>query len=211
MQLRFAIVKEAGRKTPTHPMYFLKPSTCVADWGENIPIPKLAQDDQCDYEGEMCLVIGKAGKDIPKERALEYVGGYLCGNDVSSRKWQRDPELAGPVPQFNFSKGFDKYAPMGPMLVSPKLVGAADNLPLQTRVNGELRQDSSTADLLFDVPALIAFLSQGTTLEKGSVIMTGTPSGAGFGMKPPQWLKHGDTVEVTIGELGTLRNKIVFT
>ena len=191
-------------------MFFIKGSQSVAEWGEPIPIPKIAQDEQCDYEGEMCFVIGKTGKNITRSEALDYVGGYMVGNDMSARKWQRDPVFAGPVPQFNFSKGFDKYAPLGPMLVSSEVVGNAGNLGLETRVNGELRQDSNTSDLLFDVPTLIEFLSQGTTLSKGTVIMSGTPSGAAFGMKPPQWLKHGDVVEVTVEHLGTLSNEIVF-
>ena len=158
----------------------------------------------------MCLVIGKTGKNISKADALSYVAGYMSGNDMSARTWQRDPKYAGPVPQFNFSKGFDKYAPLGPMIVSSELLGTAKNLSLETKVNGETRQSSNTSDLLFDVPTLIEFLSQGTKLERGTVITTGTPSGAGFGMKPPQWLKDGDIVEVSIGELGTLINEIKF-
>ncbi|KAF2173950.1 hypothetical protein M409DRAFT_62155 [Zasmidium cellare ATCC 36951] len=203
-------IKEAGRTTPTYPMFFIKGSKSVNDWGAPIPIPKVAQQEQCDYEGEMCFVIGREGKDIPKAEALNYVAGYMTGNDMSARTWQRNPKFAGPVPQFNFSKGFDKYAPLGPLLVSTELLGDASNLDLETRVNGELRQSSNTSDLLFDVPTLVEFLSQGTTLEKGTVVMTGTPRGVGMGMNPPVWLKHGDTVEVTVGGLGTLANSIVF-
>src|SRR5436305_6991322 len=154
---------------------------------------KLAQDDQCDYEGELSIVIGKTGKNIKREDALDYVAGYVSSNDISTRKWQRDPAFAGSVPQWCFSKGFDKYAPLGPMMASPKLVGDASNLRIQTFVNGESRQDSNTNDLLFDVSEIIRFISQGTTLERGTVIMTGTTSGVAFGMKPkPVWLKDGD-------------------
>ena len=195
---------------PKYPMYFIKGSKSITDWGEPIPIPKVGQNEQCDYEGEMCFVVGREGKNISKAEALDYVGGYMTGNDMSARTWQRDPAFAGPVPQFNFSKGFDKYAPLGPVLVSTELLGEANNLSLETHVNGEPRQKSSTSDLLFDVPTLIEFLSQGTTLEKGTVVMTGTPGGVGMGMKPPVWLKHGDVVEVTVGGLGTLTNTVEF-
>ena len=191
-------------------MFFIKGSRSIQDWGEPIPIPKIAQNDQCDYEGEMCFVIGRDGKDITKAEALDYVGGYMAGNDMSARTWQRDPTFAGPVPQFNFSKGFDKYAPLGPLLVSTELLGGAGDLSLETHVNGELRQKSATSDLMFDVATLVEFLSQGTTLERGTVVMTGTPGGVGMGMKPPVWLKHGDVVNVTVGELGTLTNRIEF-
>ena len=192
-------------------MFFIKGSHCVTDHEAPIPIPKVAQHEQCDYEGEMCFVMGRDCKDISKAEALNYIGGYVTGNDMSARSWQRDPTFAGPVPQFNFSKGFDKYAPLGPVLVSTELLGQANDLVLETRVNGELRQSSSTSDLLFDVATLVEFLSQGTTLQKGTVVMTGTPGGVGMGMKPkPVWLKHGDIVEVTVGGLGTLSNTIEF-
>ncbi|QYS97898.1 FAA_hydrolase domain-containing protein [Trichoderma simmonsii] len=204
-------IKEGGRKPPPYPSIFIKPSYCVASSIEEIPIPRLAQDNQCDYEGELSIVIAKTGKDIDKEDALEYVAGYVVSNDVSARTWQRDPDYAGGVPQWCFSKGFDKYAPLGPMIVSPKLVGDASNLRLQTWVNEELRQDSSTSDLLFGVKEIISFVSQGTTLEQGTVIMTGTPAGVGMGMKPePRYLKNGDVVKVSIEHLGSVRNKMVW-
>jgi 2-keto-4-pentenoate hydratase/2-oxohepta-3-ene-1,7-dioic acid hydratase in catechol pathway len=171
----------------------------------------VAQNEQCDYEGELSIVIGKTGKDIPKEDALSYVGGYVSSNDISSRKWQREPEYAGNVPQWCFSKGFDKYAPVGPMMVSPLVVGAANNLQLRTWVNGEERQNTNTSDLLFDVPTIISFLSQGTTLERGTVIMTGTPSGVGIAKAGiPRWLRHGDIVEVEVEHCGRTKNRIVY-
>ena len=155
-------------------------------------------------------MIGKTGKNISKEEALEYVAGYTPSNDVSARTWQRDPGYAGVVPQWCFAKGFDKFAPIGPMLVSPSIVEAADTLRLQTIINGEVRQDSNTSDLLFNVPSLISFLSQGATLEQGTVIMTGTPAGVAMGMKEPKWLKNGDIMEVRIENLGSCINKIVY-
>ncbi|KAJ3532213.1 hypothetical protein NM208_g8545 [Fusarium decemcellulare] len=203
-------IKETGRAPPPYPSIFIKPSRSVTGWNNDIPIPTIAQKDQLDYEGELAIVIGKEGKDISEEDALKYVAGYTVANDVSARTWQRDPQFAGGVPQWCFSKGFDHFAPMGPAIVSPSVLGAADNLLLQTRVNGEIRQEASTDDLVFGVKKIIAFVSQGTTLEKGSVILTGTPGGVALGMKPPKWLNNGDTVEVSISGIGTVRNRMVF-
>ncbi|KAI7971202.1 hypothetical protein EIK77_007018 [Talaromyces pinophilus] len=203
-------VQEGGRKPPPYPSIFIKPRASIASFNEDIPIPKLAQEDQLDYEGELCIVIGKTGKNIPKEETLSYIAGFLPANDVSARKWQRDPAFAGNVPQWCFSKGFDKFAPLGPMIVSPKIVGNAGALQLQTLVNGEVRQDTNTNDLLFNVETIVSFISQGTTLEKGTVIMTGTPAGVAMGMKEPRWLKDGDVVEVRIEGLGKVQNKMVF-
>ena len=203
-------VQEGGRSPPPYPSMFTKSSNAVASYNEDIPIPKLAQE-KVDYEGELAIVVGKTGKDISKEQALDHIAGFAVSNDVSARDWQRDPQFAGPVPQWDFSKGFDKYAPLGPMLVSPEVVGAADNLVIETWVNDELRQDSNTGDLLFGVKEIIAFISQGTTLQKGTIIMTGTPSGVAMGMKPePKYLSNGDVVKVRIEGLGTVENKMVF-
>ncbi|KAK2786860.1 hypothetical protein FQN52_007601 [Onygenales sp. PD_12] len=203
-------IKEGGRTPPPYPSIFIKASTCIASFNEDIPIPKLAQES-CDYEGELAIVIGKSGKNISKEDALSHIAGYVSSNDVSCRHWQRDPKFAGGVPQWCFSKGFDKYAPLGPMIVSTKVVGAADNLRLQTFVNGESRQDSNTNDLLFGVPEIVSFASQGTTLEKGTVIMTGTPAGVAMGMRPaPIYLKNGDVVEVRVEGLGSTKNVMAF-
>lgn len=203
------LVLETGRPLPTCPTVFTKPGPSVADHEEDIPIPKLAQE-QCDYEGELTILIGKDAKNVSEADALEYVAAYTAGNDISARDWQREPGKAGPVPQWTFSKSFDKYAPLGPCLVACHLLGDADNLPLKTVVNGEVRQRGNTEDLCFGVRKLIAFCSQGQTLQKGSLIMTGTPGGVGLFMKPPNFLKNGDVVEVDIGGIGTVRNTIKF-
>ena len=181
----------------------------VADWAEAIPIPKFAQE-QCDYEGELSIIIGKDGKDIRAEDALLYVAAYTCGNDITARDWQREPEKAGPVPQWCFGKSFDKYAPLGPCLVAAHVIGLADNLELRTFVNGDERQHGNTRDLCFGVKELVSFCSMGQTLQKGTVIMSGTPAGVGLFMNPPQFLKDGDVVEVEISRLGRLRNVIKF-
>jgi 2-keto-4-pentenoate hydratase/2-oxohepta-3-ene-1,7-dioic acid hydratase in catechol pathway len=134
----------------------------------------------------------------------------MTGNDLSCRRWQRNPQYAGNVPQWCFSKGFDNFAPVGPMIVSPSILGAAAKQSLHTLVNNEVRQASDTSDLLFGVRRIVSFLSQGTTLETGTLIMTGTPSGVAMGMEVPSYLSSGDEVEVRIGGLGSLKNKLNF-
>jgi 2-keto-4-pentenoate hydratase/2-oxohepta-3-ene-1,7-dioic acid hydratase in catechol pathway len=134
----------------------------------------------------------------------------MTGNDLSCRIWQRNPQYAGNVPQWCFSKGFDNFAPVGPMIVSPSVLGAAGKQSLLTLVNGESRQVSETSDLLFGVQNIVSFLSQGTTLETGTLIMTGTPSGVAMGMDVPCYLSSGDEVEVRIGGLGSLKNELIF-
>lgn len=166
--------------------------------------------EQADYEGELVILVGKDAKNISEAEALSYVAAYTVGNDVSARDWQREAAKAGPVPQWTFSKSFDKYAPLGPCLVSTSVIGEADNLQLRTFVNGELRQQANTSDLCFGVKRLIAFCSQGQTLEAGSLIMTGTPGGVGLFMTPPAFLKDGDMIEVEIDQIGRLKNKILF-
>ncbi|KAL7941004.1 hypothetical protein V8C42DRAFT_199573 [Trichoderma barbatum] len=203
-------IREANRTFPPFPFIFFKPSTCVIGHEEPVHIPKIAQDDQADYEGELCFVIGKPAKNVSREDALSYIAAYTCGNDISSRKLQRDKTLAGPVPQWGFSKGFDTYAPLGPCLLSSELVDDPSKLQLRTVVDGEVRQDEGVSDLLFDCAELVSYLSQGTTLETGSVIMTGTPGGVGAGLSPPKWLQPGTNMEVIIPGIGTLRNSVVF-
>ncbi|KIM94686.1 hypothetical protein OIDMADRAFT_34699 [Oidiodendron maius Zn] len=202
-------ILETGRPLPTFPTIFFKPSTAVAGPEEDISIPKIAQQ-QCDYEGELTIVIRQDAKNVSEADALDYVAGYTVGNDVSARDWQREVDKAGPIPQWSFSKSFDKYAPIGPCLVSTRLLGDASNLTLKTFVNGEMRQDTNTSDLCFGVRKLVAFCSQGQTLQKGSLIMTGTAGGVGLFMKPPKFLRHGDVVCIEIDQIGKVRNRIVF-
>ncbi|KAG0650138.1 fumarylacetoacetate hydrolase domain-containing [Hyphodiscus hymeniophilus] len=203
-------IKEAGRTPPPFPFIFFKPTTCILDHGADVEVPKIAQDDQADYEGELTIIIGKDAKNVSVEDALSYVAAYTCGNDISSRKLQRDAAYAGRVPQWGFSKGFDTFAPLGPVLVSSEVIGDPSKLLLKTIVNGELRQQEMTDDLLFDCAYIISYLSSGSTLRKGSVIMTGTPGGVGAGLKPPRYLVPGDQMEVVISKIGTLRNGVKF-
>ncbi|RSH81659.1 uncharacterized protein EHS24_007839 [Apiotrichum porosum] len=203
-------ILEAGRSLPPFPSLFIKPATSIADYGEAVPIPKCAQEGEADYEGELCVVIGQDVRDVSVEDALKYVAGYTAGDDVSSRKWQRLKERAGGVPQWCFSKGFDKFAPLGPVIVASALIPDPSKLDLKTVVNGEVRQETPVADLVFDVPTIISFLSQGTTLRRGTVIMSGTPGGVGCAGPEEKWrpLKDGDNVEVYVSQIGTLRHSI---
>lgn len=203
-------VREAGRTPPPFPFIFFKPTTCLHDHGTDIEIPRIAQNDQADYEGELSIVIGKDAKDVPLEAALDYVAAYTAGNDISSRRLQREPQLAGTVPQWGFSKGFDTFAPHGPALVAAPLIEDPKELLLQTIIDGEVRQKEFVSDLLFDCAYLIHYLSQGTTIRKGSLIMTGTPGGVGAGLKPPKYLVPGTVMEVSISKIGTLRNGVSF-
>ena len=168
---QWCTVQETGRPTPEYPFIFIKASTALHDHGADVVIPEIAQNALPDYEGELVLLIGKEGKDIPLQSALDYVAAYTCGNDVSARNLQRA------VPQWAFSKGFDTFAPMGPCLVRAGLIGDPSQLHLKTVIDGEVRQQAGVVDLVFDCARLISFLSTGTTLRKGSVIMTGTPGG----------------------------------
>ncbi|KAF2212810.1 hypothetical protein CERZMDRAFT_40826 [Cercospora zeae-maydis SCOH1-5] len=203
-------IKETGRAPPPFPFHFVKASPAVLDHKANVVIPKIAQDDQADYEGELCVVIGKDAKNVQESEALSYVAAYTAGNDISTRKLQRDPKIAGPVPQWGFSKGFDTFGPLGPVLVNSRLIPDPSKLHLKTIVDGELRQTSGVDDLLFSVPYLISYLSTGTTLQKGTVIMTGTPGGVGDKLKPPKYLVPGTNMKVHISEIGTLENGVEF-
>jgi 2-keto-4-pentenoate hydratase/2-oxohepta-3-ene-1,7-dioic acid hydratase in catechol pathway len=182
---------EMGKGLPEEPLMFLKPRTAMIPAGEAIERP--GGYERVDYEGELGVVIGTRVRGISRERALEAVLGFVCINDVTVRDLQKRDI------QFTRAKGFDTFCPIG-----PRIVAGLDpsNLRITTRVNGELRQDSSTSDLIFDVPAIIAFTSAHMTLEPGDVISTGTPSGVGN-------LSPGDTVTVEIEGIGALTNPVI--
>ncbi|KAI7876442.1 hypothetical protein K492DRAFT_239737 [Lichtheimia hyalospora FSU 10163] len=200
---------EAAAKIPPYPSIFIKPSHAHGDAYIDVTVPKVAHDT-LDYEGELAIVIGKTGKDIPADKVSEYIAGYTVADDVSNRQWQTDPKFAGIAPQWCFCKGFDNFSPLGPAIVSNKLLGDRPALNLITKVNGEVRQDANTSDLVFGVPEIVSFISQGTTIEKGTVILTGTPAGVAMGMKEPKWLKDGDVVDIEIAQIGRICNKFVF-
>lgn len=194
---------EGKKKVPERPMWFAKTTGSLQHPGEPIILPPSSH--KVDYEGELVIVIGRDAKNVSKEDAIDYVLGYTVAIDVSARDWQF--ELGGG--QFNHAKSFDTFCPMGPFLVTPSEVTDPDNLRLTTRVNGEIRQDSNTADMVFDVRTLISFLSTDRTLPAGTAILTGTPEGVGYAKTPPVWLQPGDTLQVDIEGIGTLSNPVV--
>lgn len=192
--------EEAKMKIPEVPTFFSKYPNCVIAPGDAIRIPRVSS--MIDYEGEYAFVIGKGGKDIPRDKALDYVAGYTILNDVSCRDYQLK------TGQWMIGKTFDTFAPMGPCLVLKDEIPDPHNLELSTFLNGERMQHSNTGHLIFNTHHLISFLSEVFTLEPGDVVSTGTPSGVGFARKPPVYMKAGDVVRVEIGGLGALENPI---
>lgn len=197
--------EEGGKGIPARPMWFMKATTTTQNPGDPIVIPTGCPSHKVDYEGELAIIIGRAAKNVSKETALDYVLGYTIANDVSARDWQF--ELGGG--QFCHAKSFDTFCPLGPVLVTADEIPNPNALRLVTRINGEVRQDWTTHDMVFDVPTIISFLSGSRTLLPGTVILTGTPHGVGYARKPPLWLAAGDTAEVEIERIGTLTNPVV--
>ncbi|ODM15346.1 hypothetical protein SI65_09287 [Aspergillus cristatus] len=185
---------------PSHPVLFTKRATSIVGNGHPIALHR-SFTQTLDYEGELGVIIGKVGFDVRKENAMEYVWGYTIINDVTARERQRDHK------QFFIGKSGDTYCPMGPVAVPSR--DLPDVLAVQTFVNGEKRQNTTTNDLIFSVPTLIETVSRGTTIQPGDVIATGTPAGVGFGQKPPVFLQPGDEITVSISGLGELKNKII--
>ena len=192
---------EAGRALPARPSIFLKaPSTVI---GPGDAIVKPTTTEKLDYEVELAVVIGKTAKAVTRETALEYVAGYTILNDVSARDLQLAAD-GGVI----LGKNFDTSAPTGPAVVLTDELPDPSNLSIRTWINGELRQDGNTHNLIFDVPAIISFLSQQLTLEPGDMIATGTPAGVGLGMKPQVWLQPGDQIRMEIAGVGVLENPV---
>ncbi len=194
-------IAETGSEAPKHQVWFNKQHNCANGPYDGINLPVVSE--KLDYEAELCLVIGKRCKHVPRERAHEVIGGYFCGNDVSVRDWQIR------VPTFQIGKSFDTHGPMGPWLVTPDEVGDPHDLDIRCLVNGEVRQSSNTKHLIFDCYDAIEHLTQAFTLDVGDVLFMGTPSGVGVAMKPPKWLVEGDLVRVEIDKLGYIENTVV--
>jgi len=197
--------KETTSSLPQNPLLFRKAGNTVNNPGDPIPMPRLSTS--IDYEGELAVVIGKAAKDVPRDKALDYVFGYTIANDVSARDWQREKSLGGG--QFARGKSFDGFCPLGPVLVTKDEIPNPNALKIRTMLNGQTMQDGTTADMIFDVPALIESLSSTMTLRAGSIILTGTPSGVGMARTPPVWMKAGDKIAVEIEKIGRLENPVV--
>jgi 2-keto-4-pentenoate hydratase/2-oxohepta-3-ene-1,7-dioic acid hydratase in catechol pathway len=190
---------EGSMEVPNNPLVFTKFPSCLAGPDANVEM----RSDYCDYEGELVVVIGRGGRDIPAEAAWDHVLGVTVGQDISDRKVQ----FAAKPPHFDLGKSFDTFGPMGPALVSVDEIGDPAELRIVTRVNGRERQNDVVANMVFDVPTLIAYLSQITTLTTGDVIFTGTPAGVGAVRR--EYLHDGDVIETTIDGIGTLTNRCV--
>ncbi len=200
-----AHAQEGKAEIPSIPLLFIKAGNSLNHPNAVIPLPRLSE--QIDYEGELAVIIGKTAKDVPKEKALDYVLGYTCANDVTARDWQRDKKLGGG--QFARGKSFDGFCPLGPWMVTRDTISNPNDLRLQTYVNDQLMQDQNTSDMIFDVPTLIESLSSTMTLRPGTILLTGTPSGVGFARNPPVWLRSGDQVRIEISGIGVLENSVV--
>jgi 2-keto-4-pentenoate hydratase/2-oxohepta-3-ene-1,7-dioic acid hydratase in catechol pathway len=191
---------ETGLPQPEVPTIFAKYVNSIS--GPRDPIQRPRVSEALDYEGELAVVIGRRCRHVPRDRAHEAIAGYFVLNDVSVRDWQKQSQ------QWSLAKSFDTHAPTGPWLTFADAI-EPENLELRTLVNGELRQQANTGDLVFDPLDLVAYLSQACTLEPGDIIATGTPGGVGFLMDPPRYLTPGDEVRVEIEGLGALVNKVI--
>jgi len=194
---------ESGMQPPPEPVLFSKFPSAIIGHGQPIALPLVSQ--QVDYEAELVAIIGRRGRNIPVNGALDYVAGYCPGHDVSARDWQ----LAKPGGQWLMGKTFDTFAPFGPELVTSDEVGDPGQLAIRLRLNGRVMQESTTEQFIFSVAEVVAYVSQVCTLMPGDVIFTGTPPGVGFARKPQVFLQPGDEVEVEIERLGTLMNPVI--
>jgi 2-keto-4-pentenoate hydratase/2-oxohepta-3-ene-1,7-dioic acid hydratase in catechol pathway len=192
---------ESKMEIPQTPIMFSKFSTSIV--GPEAPVVIPPGSEQTDYEAELGFVVGRVAKNVPRERALSHVFGYVCLNDVSERGYQFSDA------QWQRGKSCDTFAPMGPFVVTCDEVPNPHDLAIKLRLNGATMQDSRTSQLIFDIPALIEFISRAITLEPGDVIATGTPPGVGFARKPPVFVKPGDRMEVEIEGLGVLASPVV--
>ena len=196
---------ETGNPLPTFPRFHFIPGSAVTGCGASVRLPRSAPD-KVDYEGELAIVIGRTGRDIPEKSAWDFVAGGTVADDISARDIQFGENPGLPMPSPALAKGFDGFKPLGPALLTADELREYDALDIRTEVNGIVRQRSSTAELVFSVPALLAFVSSFLTLEAGDVILTGTPGGTG--VADGRYLKAGDVVAVTVENLGTLTNTI---
>ena len=194
-------IAESGLPRPEHPTVFNKQSTCITGPFAPVHLPRASK--ALDYEGELAFVIGRRCRHVPRARAREVIAGYCIMNDVSVRDFQLR------TPTWTMGKSFDTHGPLGPWITTSDEVQNPHALRLRTFVNGELRQDSNTSQLVFDCDYLVEHLSQAFTLEPGDVITTGTPGGVGVAMKPPRFLHAGDRVRIEIDGLGALENQVI--
>jgi 2-keto-4-pentenoate hydratase/2-oxohepta-3-ene-1,7-dioic acid hydratase in catechol pathway len=194
-------VAESGAERPALPTIFNKQSTCVT--GPYDPVHRPRVSPMLDYEGELGFVIGRRCRHVPRDRAAEVIAGWVVLNDVTVRDWQLR------VPTWTMGKSFDTHGPMGPWIVTLDELGDPHALGIRTWVNGELRQQSNTRELIFDCFTLVEHLSTAFTLEPGDVVATGTPGGIGMAMNPPRFLVPGDVVRVEIERIGYIENRVI--
>jgi len=195
--------QETGQPIPGEPLIFNKLTTSLLGHGEVIVVPEASQ--KIDFEAELVIVIGKRGRHIAADSAYQYIAGYCCGNDISARDWQKEK----PGGQWLLGKSFDTFAPLGPWVVSAEEIEDPGDLDIVCRVNGKTMQNSSTRNLIFPIPQLIAYISRVCTLEPGDLLFTGTPAGVGVARSPAVFLQPGDRVEVEIERIGVLSNGVV--
>jgi 2-keto-4-pentenoate hydratase/2-oxohepta-3-ene-1,7-dioic acid hydratase in catechol pathway len=202
---------ECGAEIPKRPVVFSKYATAICGENDQVVLPKCSTE--VDYEVELVVVIGEKCKSVSEADAMKYVAGYTVGNDVSARDWQLGKETsewpAGGGGQWMAGKTFDTFAPIGPAIVTTEEVPDPHSLYCKCTVNGEVLQDSTTAQLIFKIPQIISFLSGLFTLSPGDIIFTGTPPGVGMGRKPQKWMKPGDVMTCEIEHLGALTNTCV--
>ena len=194
-------VLEMGRELPEYPWVFTRFADSFVGHRRDMIRPSVS--DKFDFEGELAVIIGRDAHRVAAADAFDYVAGYCCLNDGSIRDYQRHSG------QFTAGKNFLRSGSMGPWLVTRDEIADVENLMLETRLNGEVMQSSSTGDLIFDIPTLIEYCTTFTRLEPGDIIATGTPGGVGAARTPPVWMQPGDTIEVSISDIGVLRNTIV--
>jgi 2-keto-4-pentenoate hydratase/2-oxohepta-3-ene-1,7-dioic acid hydratase in catechol pathway len=193
--------RETKAAIPSCPVVFCKFPTALLPHEGTVRLPR--ESSEVDYEAELVLVIGRGGRYIPQGDALSHIAAYSCGNDVSARDWQKNK----PGGQWLSGKSFDTFAPCGPWMVTADEIRNPGKLVIQLRLNGQVMQNSNTAELIFPVDHLVSYISSFCTLKPGDLIYTGTPSGVGMGRQPPVYLKPGDVTEVEIEGIGVLRNR----
>ncbi len=201
-ELSASVFKDSNADTKAWPIVFTKVPECVVGPFDEVQLPGAAVSEQIDYEAELAVVIGKGGKNISQAEAMQHVFGYTVVNDVTARDVQMRHQ------QWDMGKSFDTFCPMGPWIVT---VDALDGRRTRVRcwVNGELRQDGPTENMIFDIPTLIETISRGITLYPGDIIATGTPAGVGMGLNPPRYIAKGDVIRIEIDGLGQIENRFV--
>lgn len=196
--------EETKARIPEFPVLFIKGLNSLQNPGDPIFIPTRLRSEEVDYECELAVVIGRPCKNVSRKRALDYVFGYTCANDVSARDWQKRKGGS----QWCRGKSFDSFCPLGPCLVTAEEIPDPNALSIRTILNDTIVQDANTNDMIFDVPSIIEFLSGSTTLPAGTTILTGTPHGVGMAANPPRWLKVGDRVSIVVERIGKLTNPV---